>query len=90
MAEEGWYSDPYRLHEHRWFSDGTPTALVSDGRTTSQDPPPATPYLEEPTLIEPSPSIGADDLRRGGEAENGPVDPVDAIWSYVASRPTGF
>jgi len=35
MAEEGWYSDPYRLHEHRWFSDGKPTALVRDGGKTS-------------------------------------------------------
>ena len=28
MPEEGWYSDPYRVHEQRWFSDGTPTILV--------------------------------------------------------------
>jgi len=43
MTEEGWYSDPYRAHEHRWFSDGTPTALVRDQETTSKDPPPDTP-----------------------------------------------
>jgi len=24
MTEEGWYSDPFRRHEHRWLSDGTP------------------------------------------------------------------
>lgn len=28
MAEEGWYSGPFGVPEHRWFSDGTPTALV--------------------------------------------------------------
>jgi hypothetical protein len=90
MNEEGWYSDPYQLHEHRWFSDGTPSALVRDQGTTSQDPPPNTPYLEEPTLIDAAPSLAADDLRRGGEVERDPADPVDAVWTYVASRTTGF
>jgi hypothetical protein len=28
MAEEGWYVDPYGLHDDRWISDGTPTVLV--------------------------------------------------------------
>ena len=28
MNAEGWYVDPYGLHGARWFSDGTPTALV--------------------------------------------------------------
>ena len=37
MPEEGWYSDPYRVHEQRWFSDGTPTILVRDRGTTSKD-----------------------------------------------------
>ena len=31
MKAEGWYHDPYRLHEARWISDGAPTALVRDG-----------------------------------------------------------
>jgi len=61
MTEEGWYSDPFRRHEHRWFSDGTPTALVRDKGATSQDPPPDASYLEQPRPIEaatsPAPSI---------------------------------
>ncbi|MGO9558621.1 MAG: hypothetical protein ACLPQS_12840 [Acidimicrobiales bacterium] len=40
LPPEGWYRDPYGSHEARWFSDGTPTALVRDGRQESQDPPP--------------------------------------------------
>ena len=40
MNAEGWYEDPYRIHQDRWFSDGQPTALVRDGDTESNDPPP--------------------------------------------------
>ena len=37
MREEGWYIDPFELHERRWFSDGVPTKLVSDNGITSND-----------------------------------------------------
>ncbi len=37
---EGWYEDPYRVHEARWFSMGTATKLVRDGDIESSDPPP--------------------------------------------------
>jgi hypothetical protein len=37
-GREGWYEDPAKHHEWRWFSDGTPTALVKVGTTTAQDP----------------------------------------------------
>ena len=37
---QGWFTDPFDVHEARWFSQGTPTALVRDGRTEAQDPPP--------------------------------------------------
>ncbi len=90
MTEEGWYSDPYRVHDHRWFSDGTPTALVRDRGATSQDPPPETPYLEEPRLIEPPSSIAEDDLRRGDEAGPTSVDPVDAAWTYFTRSGNGI
>jgi hypothetical protein len=76
MAEEGWYSDPYRVHDQRWFSDGTPTILVRDRGTTSKDPPPDGPYLEQPRLIESAPDHL---LRHDGDAS---VDPVDAAWTY--------
>jgi len=38
QAKEGWYEDPARRHEYRWFSRGTPTDLVMDGGHTSRDP----------------------------------------------------
>ena len=88
MAEEGWYTDPFQLHEHRWFSDGVPTYLVRDGGKTSKDDPPDSPYAEEPTLVEPPPS--ADDLRRGGVGSEGGVDPVDAAWTYFTRSGSGF
>jgi hypothetical protein len=84
MTAEGWYTDPFRLHEHRWFSDGAPTYLVRDGGTTSKDAPPDAPYVEEPQLVEPPPSA-ADFRRQGGDG----VDPVDAAWTYF-TRSSGF
>jgi hypothetical protein len=89
MTDEGWYSDPCCVHEHRWFSDGTPTSLVRDGGTTSRDSPPETPYVEEPRLIESPSSLAQDDLRRGDDEESPSVDGVDAVWSYFA-RTSGF
>jgi hypothetical protein len=30
MKAQGWYRDPYLVHEDRYFSDGQPTKLVRD------------------------------------------------------------
>jgi len=49
---EGWYRDPFGKHAARWFSDGTPTALVRDaGGVTSQDGPPSLTYTGELELV---------------------------------------
>jgi hypothetical protein len=40
MAAEGWFKDPFAVHDARWFSAGTPTDLVKDGSTEMSDPPP--------------------------------------------------
>jgi hypothetical protein len=90
VTEEGWYSDPFRVHEHRWFSDGTPTALVRDQGATSQDPPPEMPYLEPPRLIETPSSVAKDDLRRSNEEGPESVDPVGAAWTYFTRSGNGF
>jgi len=37
---EGWYDDPLGRHEHRWLSNGQPTALVRDSGVEGHDPPP--------------------------------------------------
>ncbi len=77
MKAEGWYHDPYGLHEERWYSDGTPTRLVRDGRVESNDPPPAG---DPPTteLVRSDAGVdagGPDDLRRADDAERGDNNP---------------
>ncbi len=37
---QGWYLDPYGVHEQRWISQGRPSNLVRDGRIEAKDPPP--------------------------------------------------
>ena len=39
-SEEGWYRDPYGIHEQRWVSQGHATSLVSDRGVERQDEPP--------------------------------------------------
>src|SRR5215475_7796582 len=38
---QGWFEDPFRLHEARYFSAGRPTKLVRDGNVESYDDPPS-------------------------------------------------
>jgi hypothetical protein len=89
MAEEGWYSDPFGVHQHRWFSDGSPTALVRDEGRTSTDQPPDAPYVDVPHLVEPTPTVG-DGLSGGNQTGDSPVDPVDAAWTYFTRSGSGF
>ena len=77
MEAEGWYVDPYGIHDARWISAGKPTELVRDGGKESKDSPPSTPYsghLEE--LPESAPGDGSD-LRRADIAESNSFDPDD-------------
>jgi hypothetical protein len=74
MQAEGWYRDPYNIHTDRWFSDGSPTALVRDAGQEGHDPPPNEPFTG---LLVESDSLGtadADDLRRA-DSDEGPFDP---------------
>ncbi len=66
---QGWYEDPYRVHEYRWFSAGRPSSLVRDGLTESNDPSPAQPYPGAPVPQSSGAKSGANgaDLRRAGE-----------------------
>jgi hypothetical protein len=43
VAAEGWFKDPFAVHEDRWFSAGSPTDLVKDGSSEMSDPPPDRP-----------------------------------------------
>ena len=63
MNAEGWYLDPFGLHEARWISDGSPTALVRDGTNESHDDPPSTTF-EGPLEPVPEADSGNADTRR--------------------------
>ena len=68
---QGWFADPFGVHESRWFSQGTPTGLVRDGRVESQDPPPEPTWSGRlaPAPVAPgaAPSSGGVDLERAGD-----------------------
>jgi hypothetical protein len=65
-APEGWYRDPFAIHEDRWISDGRPTRLVRDAGVEASD---------ELVPI-PEPEISShDDIRRADVAGAGP--PLD-------------
>jgi hypothetical protein len=55
-SRQGWHADPFRLHEARYFSAGTPTKLVRDGGVESYDEPP--PGAWEPADITPGVTAG--------------------------------
>ena len=90
--EEGWYVDPYGIHEARWISAGLPTALVRDGDVEAQDPPPGTTYsgqLEE--LQDAGPRDGGD-LLRADRADSKSFDPdasEDAVWDTFGASSGG-
>ncbi|HXW34202.1 MAG TPA: hypothetical protein VEJ87_06440 [Acidimicrobiales bacterium] len=84
-ALEGWYTDPYGVHEARWMSVGRPTDLVRDGETEARDPAPDEPFKITPLPIETgSDFTAAADLRRADEAAGYPEQdaerPEDAAW----------
>jgi hypothetical protein len=72
-AAEGWYRDPYGIHQDRWFSAGNPTALVRDQGVEGHDAPPGDPPPGPPVEIPEVDKFPSDDLRRADEAEAGGV-----------------
>jgi hypothetical protein len=80
MEAEGWYQDPFRRHQARWFSAGTPTALVSDHGVESHEAPPDAPITEAlGPLAETEEEDGADLLRSDAEPADRIFDP-NAAW----------
>ncbi len=84
VKAQGWYRDPYGVHEDRYFSAGQPTKLVRDGGAESYDPPPPRPpeaELDEVT----SPPSDSSDLRRADEGSAGPAtyDKKAAFWAAL-------
>ena len=80
-AIEGWYLDPFRVHAARWFSDGTPTALVrDDSGVESYGAPPNSTFDGDLERVPESPGSNGDDLLRA-DSEN----PDDQIFDPNAA-----
>jgi hypothetical protein len=91
-GEEGWYVDPYGVHQARWISAGTPTALVRDGGVESQDPPPSAPFEGELQELEETESPDGEDLLRADSAEAQTFDPEaseEAVWDTFGESSGG-
>ena len=91
-AAEGWYRDPYGIHQDRWFSAGTPTALVRDQGVEGHDDPPAYPPPGPPAEIPEIDQFPADDLRRADEEEanGGEYEQEMAVEQAGDATGTGF
>jgi hypothetical protein len=68
-AAEGWYRDPYLIHQDRWFSAGFPTPLIRDDGVEGRDEPPDYPPPGPPAEIPDIDEFPEDDFRRADEAE---------------------
>jgi hypothetical protein len=91
QSYEGWFTDPYAIHEARWLSDGRATKLVRDGGVESYDePPPGAPSVV-PERIEALPSAtNGSDLLRSDDAEradahDSPSQAMEALDSFAQS-----
>lgn len=73
IAPQGWFSDPWELHEARYFSAGTATKLVRDGLVEAYEDPPDRPNVREPVPLDKE-NTDPTDLRRADEAERGAMD----------------
>jgi hypothetical protein len=90
LQAQGWYRDPYAIHEDRYISQGVPTKLVRDGDREAYDPPPDRPM--PPGELVPADGAGADapdgsDLRRAGDTYD-PDRAKDAVFG-VFDRSSG-
>ena len=84
---EGWYRDPFGLHDGRWLSGGRPTDLVCDDAQVTHDEPPDEPMpasLER--LLEGGPTNG-EDLKRIGDAKPregmDPKEQSQRVWDVI-------
>lgn len=91
QPSEGWFTDPYAIHEARWLSDGRPTKLVRDEGVESYDePPPGAPRtVPERLEADPSAANGSDLVRADDAEQDEPYDPpsqvMEALDSYAQS-----
>jgi len=83
---EGWYQDPYRIHQYRWFSMGKPSALVRDGLIESNHAPPDMPYVGMlvPEGSDAGTGANGSDLQRVGDGTK------NDYWDAAADASTWF
>jgi hypothetical protein len=87
MKAQGWYHDPYGVHEERYYSAGEATKLVSDCGIESHDPPPAGPPGVEPDEMTPSRApYGSDDHSAGGASYDKEAA-YNAVQQVLAQNP---
>jgi len=92
---EGWYVDPFGTHAARWFSDGTPTALVRDqDGTESRDEPPSTTFEGDLEAVPEMAASDGDDLLSadGGDPDDQVFDPnaaVGGVWDVFGESGGG-
>ena len=87
MKAQGWYHDPYRVHEDRYFSDGHPTKLVRDSGVECYDEPPPGPPEVELVEVRDAESGDASDMHRADElaAVGAVFDKKAAFWAALDS-----
>jgi hypothetical protein len=73
-SEQGWFEDPFGVHEHRYFSAGQPTKLVRDNGNESYDPPPFEIWAGPLVPVEEPAGGDATDLRRADDISSRPYD----------------
>ena len=78
---QGWFADPFGVHESRWFSQGTPTALVRDGRKEAQDPPPEPTWTGRLVPAAFEPGTASDDLPRADD--QGPASGPGSQFGFL-------
>jgi len=88
MEAEGWYVDPYGVHDARWFSSGQPTALVRDDGSEGHDDPPSPTFPGSLMPLEGDAPAGQDDRRADSPDETyDPKAGVRAAWDTFIRLP---
>jgi hypothetical protein len=86
MKAQGWYRDPYGVHEDRYFSEGQPTRLVRDSGAEGYDLPPPGPPEAELVEIPDSQASDGNDMRRADDSSAGVAyNPEATAWSAIDS-----
>jgi hypothetical protein len=84
-VRQGWYTDPFRLHEARYFSAGHPTKLVRDGTQESYDLPPDGAPSGPADPLDEADEGDASDLRRADDGPEGAMGMGEAAGNSITT-----